>query len=144
MVQVSYESAAEIDQRLRQVIAKAEMTVHEGTFAFEEFPLSEFGEKANAEALAIVRDSEVWSQLIPSSNPSQELFTIFSFHFPNCEDNSGFVGWLASHLKQKLGTGVFVTCGQNSNKGGIFDYWGCPASVAEVVLSELNQLRKQS
>lgn len=55
-------------------------------------------------------------------------------------DNSGFVGWLASHLKQKLGTGVFVTCGQNSNRGGIFDYWGCPAELGPSAIEEVKKL----
>ena len=44
------------------------------------------------------------------------------FHFPAGVDNSGFVGWLASHLKVVLGTGVLVVCGFNSQRGGVFDY----------------------
>jgi hypothetical protein len=64
--------------------------------------------KAKQDALAIVRDNEVWSQLIYSGDASKELFKFFSFHFDGCSDNNGFVGWLASHLKAKLGTGVFV------------------------------------
>ncbi|WP_436025877.1 DUF6196 family protein [Trinickia sp. LjRoot230] len=27
--------------------------------------------------------------------------------------STSFVGWLATHLKNRFGTGVFVTCGQN-------------------------------
>jgi hypothetical protein len=30
-------------------------------------------------------------------------------------DNSGFVGWLASHLKAAIGTGVLVVCGKTLN-----------------------------
>ncbi len=45
--------------------------------------------------------------------------------------NSGFVGWLACWLKRELGTGVVVVCGQNSRRGGVYDYWGCPAHLCE-------------
>ena len=61
-----------------------------------------------------MRDDKVWSQLVPCADQERELYTVFRFHFPNGLDNSGFVGWLASHLKARLGTGVFVICGQNS------------------------------
>lgn len=143
MVQVSRETLEEVDIRLRRVIAEADFKIHEGTFAFEEFPLKDFS-SAKGDALALVRDSEVWSQLVPSNDKSLELFSIFSFHFKGCSDNSGFVGWLASHLKMELGTGVFVTCGQNSKRGGIFDYWGCPSELEEEVLREVRLLRGEA
>ena len=41
---------------------------------------------------------------------------------------------------QRLGTGVFVVCGQNAARGGIFDYWGCPATIRENVLTEIKNL----
>ncbi|MCY1556532.1 hypothetical protein D9M68_932910 [compost metagenome] len=94
-----------------------------------------------SEALAFVRDENVWSALVPSSKPEQERFILFSFHFQPDLDNSGFVGWLASHLKAEVGTGVLVVCGQNSHRGGIFDYWGAPLSVAEQVIAEVRRLR---
>ncbi len=58
---------------------------------------------------------------------------MFCFHFPDGLDNSGFVGWLATHLKETLGTSVFVICGQNSDRGGIFDYWACPLNLGDEV-----------
>ena len=91
-------------------------------------------------ALTFVCDKEVWSQLIPSEDDTKELFTVIGFHFKPDFDNSGFVGWLATHLKQKLGTGVFVVCGQNSNKGGIFDYWGCPFEIGDKFIKEVQLL----
>jgi len=66
---------------------------------------------------------------------------IFGFHFTPGLDNSGFVGWLAAHLKARLGTGVLVVCGQNSQRGGIFDYWGAPLSVSAKVIAEIRRLR---
>lgn len=110
-------------------------------YAFEEFPIDAFSERASREALALARDDEVWSQLLPSGDEDGELFGVFGFHFESGLDNSGFVGWLASHMKRKLGTGLFVVCGQNSRRGGIFDYWGCPAGLRNDVLSELRDLR---
>ncbi len=78
---------------------------------------------------------------MPSSKPEHEKFVVFSFHFTAGLDNSGFVGWLASHLKTAIGTGVLVVCGQNTQRGGVFDYWGAPLSVADQVIAELRSLR---
>jgi hypothetical protein len=43
-------------------------------------------------------------------------------------------------LKQRFGTGVFVTCGQNRRDGGIFDYWGVPLALRENVFAEVEKL----
>ena len=53
------------------------------------------------------------------------------------------MGWLASHLKRVVGTGVFVVCGQNSKRGGIFEYWGVPAAVGPRALTEVRRLQGQ-
>ncbi len=143
MVQISHETSQETEKRLRRVIAKAEFRVYEGTYRFEEFLLADFASKARGEALALVRDTEIWSQLVPSDDEPSQLFSIFSFHFDGCSDNSGFVGWLASHLKHKLGTGVIVVCGQNSKRGGIFDYWGCPSAIGAKAVEQVRLLMEQ-
>jgi hypothetical protein len=140
MVQISRETPEQTEQRLLKVIALSDFRVYEGSYGFEEFSLTDFAVKANQNALAIVRDSEVWSQLVCMNDSSKELFRVFSFHFDQCLDNSGFVGWLASRLKTRLGTGVFVTCGQNLSRGGIFDYWGCPIELAEEVIQEIHEI----
>jgi len=140
MVQVSRETSAQTERRLLGVIAHSDLQIYGDSYVFEEFPLDAFPSAVRPDALAVVRDNHVWSQLVPSSDESKELFKVFSFHFDDCDDNSGFVGWLASHLKSKLGTGVFVTCGQNSQRGGIFDYWGCPLEMADEVIVEVKGL----
>lgn len=140
MVEISQETPAQTENRLLKVIAQSEFKIFAESYAFEEFPLNNFSDLARQDALALVRDDEVWSQLVPCVDSNQELFKIFSFHFKNCTDNSGFVGWLASHLKTELGTGIFVTCGQNFKRGGIFDYWGCPLEISEDVVSEIEKL----
>jgi hypothetical protein len=139
-MQISVETVEKTNIRLRNVIANTDFVIYDGTYIFEEFPLHDFKSKVREDALAFVRDKDVWSQLIPSCSTSNELFTLFSFHFDACSDNSGFVGWLATHLKGKLGTGVFVTCGQNSKRGGIFDYWGCPAELGLQAIEEVRIL----
>ena len=50
------------------------------------------------------------------------------------------VGWLASWLKKGFGTGVFVTCGQNSRAGGIYYYWGVPAVLGAPVIAAVRGL----
>ena len=140
---VSQETEVQTQQRLIGVIAAAELRTYEGTFAFEESPRDSTPLMMNPAALAVVGDDEVWSQLVPSSDANVELFSVFRFHFKAHIDNSGFVGWLASLLKREVGTGVFVVCGQNSQRGGIFDYWGCPVSQTEAVLDTVDRLRQQ-
>jgi hypothetical protein len=137
---ISKETPKRTEQRLLKVIAGAQIRVFDRSFAFEEFKANEFQQRARPDALAFVRDDAVWSQLVPSDDQSKELFRVFSFHFEENLDNSGFVGWLASKLKRKLGTGIFVVCGQNTNKGGIFDYWGCPIEIGDAVIKEVNVL----
>lgn len=142
MVAVSIESPAQTEARLRQVIGAVDLRVYEELYGFEEFPLQSFFERLQHSALALVRDGEVWSQLVPDAGQFAQSFTVFCFHFPPELDNSGFVGWLATHLKIRFGTGVFVVCGQNSRRGGIFDYWACPAELGGEVVAEVRALIK--
>jgi hypothetical protein len=140
MVSISRESTMETDDRLKRVITHSRVTFYQTPFSFEEFELDAFQTHARADALALVRDDRVWSQLVPCAENGEEIFAIWRFHFPEGVDNSGFVGWLASHLKQSFGTGVFVICGQNSKDGGIFDYWGFPWSLKDAVYDEIKTL----
>ncbi|MBE1560455.1 hypothetical protein H4W81_003234 [Nonomuraea africana] len=124
------------------MITLADLTVHDGVWCFEEFP-ADRPPALTADTLAVVRDSESWSRLVPLPQESgdAERFGIFSFHFPADLDNSGFVGWLAGHLKAELGTGVFVVCGSNRARGGIYDYWGCPVDLLEEAVAVVQTLR---
>ena len=140
MVDISVESIEETEAKLRRVIGLADLRLYKEMYSFEEFPLQSFAARVQQSALALVRDDEVWSQLVPSSGQSAQTFALFRFHFPAGVDNSGFVGWLATHFKRLFGTGVFVVCGQNSNRGGIFDYWGCPEELQDLVFAELQNL----
>lgn len=137
---ISNETAEQIESRLLKVIAEAELEMFDMSYVFEEFPLQDFPADFSGDALAYVRDKEVWSRLVPSEDKTKELFALVGFHFKPGFDNSGFVGWLATHLKHSLGTGVFVVCGQNSNKGGIFDYWGCPFELRHAFFNEVQFL----
>lgn len=140
---ISQETPTQMQARLRKVIAEAELLVHDQPYAFVEVSAERFPAHHIADALAFVRDHDVWSALVPQREQQQEAFALFSFHFPPNVDNSGFVGWLASHLNATIGTGVFVVCGQNSSRGGIFDHWGAPVSVAAQLLEEIRLLRGQ-
>ena len=140
MVHISRETPEQTEARLVEVIRRCELEVFDGSFAFSEFPLDRFPDLVDPDALALVRDDDVGSQLAPHDARAGEAFTVFQFHFPPDLDNSGFVGWLATRLKQRFGTGVFVVCGHNHARGGIFDYWGCPTGVADDVLAEVRQL----
>ena len=138
---VSQETHKETELRLIQVLQETELKIYEQHYFFQESPVQNF--KLNPKALAVVRDDEVWSQLIPINGNENEAFNIFRFHFKEGFDNSGFVGWLASKIKKEFGSGVFIVCGQNSKHGGIFDYWGCPIEIADKVLGLVNDLRRK-
>ena len=137
---ISKETSLQTEERLKKVIRSAKFELFEKDYYFKETPVEKF--QIEKEALAMVRDNQAWSYLIPSRNNETENFRIFSFHFSDGLDNSGFVGWLASKIKKELGTGVFVVCGQNSKNGGIFDYWGVPPQIAEEVINLINSLRE--
>jgi hypothetical protein len=142
VVDVSQETEEQTDLRLRRVIALADLVVHDGVWYFEESPAAN-PPSLSDRTLAIVRDKDSWSALMPlTQEPAQpvERFGVFSFHFPSGIDNSGFVGWLATHLKRRLGTGVFVVCGSNRARGGIYDYWGCPHELLAEVVAVIKEL----
>lgn len=112
-------------------------------YAFVEAPVSEPLD-VHRQALALVRDDAVWSQLVPAAPESAEPLDLWRFHFPLGVDNSGFVGWLATQIKRRLGAGVIVVCGCNSGDGGVFDYWGCPAGSGPSVLTLIGELADRS
>jgi hypothetical protein len=136
---VTQESSAQIDHRLRRVATVTSVEVLTGDWWYDEFPPEDFPARVRADAVALVRDRSGWSQLVPVSGADRpkERFRIWCCHFPEGIDNSGFVGWLASKIKVKTGSGIFVVCGHNSRLGGIYDYWGCPVEAADAVLSEV-------
>jgi hypothetical protein len=144
---LNQETPEQAEARLLIVIASTQLQVFEGVYTFEELPARH---PPNPAALACVRDGEVWSQLVPVSSrtTSQAMFKMFSFHFAEGLDASGFVGWLAAHLKRTLGTGVIVICGKDQRGGaalyeasqGVFDYWGCPPELGDAVIAEVQSL----
>ena len=138
---ISVETPAQTEGRLREVIREAEFALLDGTWRFEEFAVAAFISAVNPAALALVRDGERWSQLVPASASEGEMLAVWMFHFPDGADNSGFVGWLASEIKTRTGSGVAVVCGQNSLRGGIFDYWMCPVNASGDVLRMIDELR---
>ncbi|MFF9045333.1 DUF6196 family protein [Streptomyces parvulus] len=141
MVSVSREALTETRTRLRAVIADSEIAVLDGAWSFVETPMDE-PPRLDRHVLAVVRDGECWSALRPDdgSGGHRERFGLLSFHFPTDLDNSGFVGWLAIELKKRLGTGLFVVCGSNSDHGGIYDYWGCPVDLLDDVVGVVREL----
>jgi diadenosine tetraphosphate (Ap4A) HIT family hydrolase len=139
------ETPAQTAARLLEVIARAGVEVLPGLYAFA--ALDAGPAAVRKDALACVRDGDVWSQLVPVEDPATPMaFRVFGFHFDPALDATGFVGWLHSHLARATGVGHIVVCGRSARgaadhvRGGIFDYWGCPAGGAERVLAEVGAL----
>lgn len=141
MVSVSREAPAETEERLGRVLGAAELRVLPGAWSFFESPPGE-PPVLDDEVLAVVRDETSWSALRPSRTAEgpEERFGVFSFHFQPDVDNSGFVGWLASALKAELGTGVLVVCGSDRERGGVYDYWGCPEALLDDAVAVVRRL----
>jgi diadenosine tetraphosphate (Ap4A) HIT family hydrolase len=138
------ETARQTQARLLEVIAHSDFEVLPELYAF--VPLAPDA-KVRDDALARVRDGAVWCELVPVGAPAPPMaFRIFSFHFDPGFDATGFVGWLHSHLARATGVGHIVVCGRSTRaaadhvRGGIFDYWGCPADAADKVLGEVRAL----
>ena len=146
MMHVSPETEAQTEARLLTVIALADFVSYDDAFGYVESSAGEIVPEIRPDAVAVVRDDEVWSQLVPIDGDNAgtaERCSLFRFHFPPGIDNSGFVGWLATRLKRELGTGVFVICGVNSRRGGIYDYWGCPVALRDDVRRLIDSLRAE-
>lgn len=139
---ISRETPEQTDRRLRQVLATATFDLDPVAWWYQELAIADFPSRIRSDAVAVVRDAETWSQLVPvrRGDDPTELLRIWTFHFPEDVDNSGFIGWLASHIKNTTGSGVLVVCGQNSKAGGIYDHWACPQSVANAVLESIDRL----
>src|SRR5687768_10640668 len=137
MVSISQERPVESERRLRAVLRTAQLAHLPGAWCFQciagDPPVG---------AIATVRDIDGWCALVPVTADSGERFGLTMSTFAPHVDNSGYVGWLATAVKQRLGSGVFVICGDNPRRGGIFDYLGYPLEVADAVRALLDELRR--
>jgi len=100
---VSREGPAETDARLRRVVAEAALETFPGAWWFDELPLAAFPARVRPDAVALVRDRNCWSQLVPvrfGDAPAEQV-RLWCFQFPAGLDNSGFVGWLATRIKRE-------------------------------------------
>ncbi|GII80129.1 hypothetical protein Sru01_51110 [Sphaerisporangium rufum] len=137
MVSISHERQVESERRLRAVLRAAELAHLPGAWCFQRFD----GDPPFA-ALATVTDVDGRCALAPATPDAVERFGVTLTTFAPRIDNSGYVGWLATTIKQRLGSGVFVICGDNPRRGGIFDYLGYPLEVAGAVRGLLDELRR--
>jgi|SRR5882757_2120292 len=133
MVTISREVGAQTEARLRAVFQRSVISWLPGSWLFVE----QDDAAERDDWIAMIRDEGQLSALCPASetapDTAEERFAVFRVLLPNGADDSGFVGWLATRIKATTGSGLFVVCGQNRERGGIFDYYGVPeAAVAEV------------
>jgi hypothetical protein len=135
MVSISHERPVESQRRLRSVLRAAQLVHLPGSWCFQRI-----GSQLPADALATVRDEDGWCALVPATADAAEQFGVTLTTFAPQIDNSGYVGWLATTIKQRLGSGVFVICGDNPRRGGIFDYLGYPLDIADAVHALIDEL----
>ena len=140
MVSISHERRVESERRLRAVLRSAEHVHLDGAWCFRRLA----GATPPAEALATVKDVDGWCALMPATEESGERFGVTLTTFASEIENSGYVGWIATLIRERLGSGVFVICGDNPQRGGIFDYLGYPLEVADAVRALIEELRQQA
>jgi hypothetical protein len=131
VVTISREANAQTEARLRRVFHECSVEWLPGRWGFAE------GEDLlqRGDSIAFVRDEGRLSALGPASGAG-EHFGVFRVVLPRDADDSGFVGWLCSRIKAATGSGLFVICGHNQERGGIFDYYGVP----DVAVDEVREL----
>lgn len=140
------ESPDTTEKRLLSVVAAATFRILPADHAW--LPLA-FDRTPSAEAIACVRDDSNWFELAPATDqPLHERYFVVSFHFSEGIPASGFVGWLATYLRQTANTGVVVICGKDQRQSpgllaaanGVFDYWCCMADAKPRFLSAIEKL----
>jgi hypothetical protein len=135
VVTISREATAETEARLRRLFRDCSAEWLPGLWSFIE------GEQALRRdgSIAVVRDGAQASALVPATDDGGQ-FAVFRVVLPRDADDSGFVGWLCSRIKASTGSGLFVICGHNEARGGVYDYYGVPAAVVDEVQDLLARL----
>ncbi|OLB69780.1 MAG: hypothetical protein AUI16_27390 [Alphaproteobacteria bacterium 13_2_20CM_2_64_7] len=141
------EAPEQMHERLLEVIAKSRFEVLPQPYAWQGIANSL---RIPNDALAAVRDGDGWYALMPAAEGANGTYRIFSFHFAEGTNASGFVAWLAGLMKQDAGTGAMVVCGFDARNNpaiwqtslGLFDYWGCPWIKGETVIALVERLRR--
>lgn len=121
MVSILKETPEETAAKLERLMPEATVDFFDGPYAYAPCDPAD-GLPENA--LALVRYGPAWCALLPAQEQAPEKFVVWRFTFPPGRDNSGFVGWFSTLLKQEFGAGAIVVCGDHPEKGGIYDYYG--------------------
>src|SRR5437762_5218406 len=105
------ETTEKMESRLLGVISRARFEVLGDDYVWAAMMSDE---PPRREAIACVRDDDTWSQFVPSSGGTTAApYRVVSFHFAEGTNASGFVAWLAAHIKRSAGTGSVVICGKD-------------------------------
>ena len=143
---VSAETAEQTDARLRRVMAMATLDVDDRSWWFEELARSRTssvgrGRMPSRSSATPTAGASSSRSARPTHRPSD------SGSGPSIPERGGQqrLRRLARHPHQARnpGGGVFVVCGQNSRRGGIYDHWGCPEAVADQVLETIHALARR-
>jgi hypothetical protein len=143
------ETVEQMEGRLLGVISQSRFELLPDDYVWAPMNL---GHAPAREAIACVRDGDTWSQFIPaSSTASSQRYRVVSFYFKEGTNASGFVAWLAAHLKRSAGTGSVVICGKDRRDSpelfqtslGVFDYWCCPVAAGDKFVAVVRSLIEQ-
>jgi hypothetical protein len=141
------ETRSQMHRRLLGVIANARFEALTTPYAWQRMDAG--GPMDNA--IAAVRDGSSWYVLSEAPPTADAGYRIFTFHFAEGSNASGFVAWLAALMREQAGTGAMVVCGFDARSSaalwqtslGLFDYWGCPLRMGEDVAALINRLRRE-
>jgi hypothetical protein len=146
---VTTESSEQMEARLLRVIAHSRFEVLTDDYIWQ--PMTG-NQPPSGNAITCVRDGDIWHEFVSASPTSSgQRYRVVSFHFKEGIDASGFVAWLACHLKRSAGTGSVVICGKDKRDSaelfqtsqGVFDYWCCSVAAGDRFVSVIRSLIEQ-
>jgi hypothetical protein len=122
MTTVKIETNSKLIERLYYVLKQSEFVEFDELYYFKQFE-----ETPNLEnnALSYIRNGNYWTGLIEAEDDRTENYKIFCFKVNTTSNNSGFLGWMATEIKKKLGISIIVFCSHCPTTDKDILYIGC-------------------
>ena len=136
------ETPSRTEARLREALRSAEIVLMESPYAWR--LVANFPSQVSDEAVALARDEDGWSQLVPAPGArSASGWALIRFRFVAGAAIDGFTDWLAAHLRRRVTPRLMIASGLSQRTGGLYLYWGVPLALREQVMREIDILSSQ-
>ena len=107
-------------------------------------PVADFPSQVSGEAVALARDEDGWSQLVPAPGArSASGWALIRLSFVAGAAIDGLTDWLAAYLRRRVTPRLMIASGLSQRTGGLYLYWGVPLALGEQVMREIDILSSQ-